>query len=225
MGRAFYYHRSVGRSRKPIINSPLDLALRARARAPSGLPDASSSAASANPRRASTRGVVRLRSSRTCLATLQSPAAELRRAAAELGLHPAGRRARIDRLIRKLTRRAATDRHFGVDGVRGPRRRKAGECRGRRATSARTPTCRARTRACPMASRWASTTHGRPGAPASRCAARRGRWAAPSPPSSTGRTGRSSTGPDDGSHNTHLVCHKWGRSLGQVISMYSVVGS
>jgi hypothetical protein len=51
-------------------------ALRARTRAPSGLPDASSCAASADQRRASTRGAVRLRSTRTCLTTLQNPAGE-----------------------------------------------------------------------------------------------------------------------------------------------------
>jgi hypothetical protein len=152
-------------------------ALRARARAPSALPDTSSSAASATPRCASTRGAVRLRSTRTCATTLQNQAAEWRREAAAPGLRPAGQRARTNGLIRWLTGGAATDRHFAVGGVDGGRRRKAGKCRSRTATSVRIPLGRARARACTKARRRASTRHGLPGATTPRCAARRGRWA------------------------------------------------
>jgi len=98
---------------------------------------------------------VRLRSTRTSVTTLQNHAAAWRRAAAASGLRPSGQRARIDGLIRRPMGRAATEWHFAVGGVNGPRRRQAGACGSRPTTSARIPPGRARARAC--------TRHGREG--------------------------------------------------------------
>ena len=59
-------------------------ALRARTRTLPGLPDAASSEAPDKPRCASTRRAVRLPTTRTCVRTLQNPAAGRRREAGGL---------------------------------------------------------------------------------------------------------------------------------------------